>query len=69
MNQSNTKIPYAVHRTTINKFITDKRQGQWSSNSDYNLHTMKSTIGEWLPGYRKIRNEELLGLNDAVLDK
>ena len=58
--QSNTKIPYTDLRPTINKLITDKWQQQWNSYTNNKLQNIKPTIGEWQPGYRKIRKEEVI---------
>ena len=40
--------------------ITEKWQEQWNSSTDNKLHSIKPTITEWQPGYRKIRQEEIV---------
>ena len=44
----------------INHFISNKWQERWSSCPDNKLLKIKPTLGEWPPGFRNSRMEEVV---------
>ena len=55
-----SQVPYTDLKSYINHFISGKWQGRWSSCRDNELFKVKPTLGDWLPGFRKSRREEVV---------
>ena len=58
MNISDLKIPYSDIKPSINKYIKNKWQGEWSTFTNNKLLEIKPTIGEWEPKPKLKRKEE-----------
>ena len=56
------KVPYNDFRPLINTFIQNVWQQSWSdpANQNNKLFTIKPGLGEWLPGLRTNRREEII---------
>ena len=54
-----SQVPYTDLKSHINRFISSKR---WLSCRDNKLFQIKPTLGEWPPGFRKSRKEEVVWL-------
>ena len=52
--------PYTDLKSHINRFISSKWQERWSSYRHNKPFQIKPTLGEWPPGFRKSRKEEVL---------
>ena len=55
-----SKVPYTDLKSHINFFISRKWQERWSSCRDNKLFQIKPTLGEWPPGCRRSRKEEVV---------
>ena len=62
LNQDITasQVPYTDLKSHINHFISSKWQERWSSCRDNKLFQVKPTLGEWPPGFRRSRKEEVV---------
>ena len=62
LNQDITasQVPYTDLKSHINHFISSKWQERWSSCRDNKLIQIKRTLGEWPPGFRRSRKEEVV---------
>ena len=62
LNQDITasQVPYTDLKSHINHFISSKWQERWSSCRDNKLFQIKPTLGEWPPGVRRSRKEEVV---------
>ena len=62
LNQDITasQVPYTDLKSHINHFISSKWQERWSSCRDNKLFQIKPTLGEWPPGFRRSRKEEVV---------
>ena len=54
-----SQVPYTDLNSHINFFISRKWQERWSSCRDNKLFQIKPTLGEWPPGCRRSRKEEV----------
>ena len=56
------KVPFNDFKPSINKFIQDVWQQSWNdpANRKNKLFTIKQGLGEWLPGLRTNRREEII---------
>ncbi len=45
---------------TINTFIHYSMQSRWDVLVDNKLHAIKPTLGEWTPGFRNVRRDEVV---------
>ena len=50
----------ATSKIFINRLILDKWQARWSTCIDNKLFKIKPTLGEWRPGFRNSRKEEVV---------
>ena len=57
---TNSQVPYTDLKCHINHFISNKWQERWSSCPDNKLFKIKPTLGEWPPGFRNSRKEEVV---------
>ena len=55
-----SQVPYTDLKYHINRFISSKWQERWSSCRDNKLFQIKPTLGEWPPGFRRSRKEEVV---------
>ena len=55
-----SQVPYTDLKSHINFFISRKWQELWSSCRDNKLFQIKPTLGEWPPGCRRSRKEEVV---------
>ena len=55
-----SQVTYTDLKSHINRFISSKWQERWSSCRDNKLFQIKTTLGEWPPGFRKSRKEEVV---------
>ena len=55
-----SQVPYTDLESHINFFISRKWQERWSSCRDNKLFQIKPTLGEWPPGCRRSRKEEVV---------
>ena len=55
-----SQVPYTDFNCHINHFIANKWQERWSSCPDNKLFKIKPTLGEWPPGFRNSRKEEVV---------
>ena len=55
-----SQVPYTDLKCHINHFISNKWQERWSSCPDNKLFKIKPTLGEWTPGFRNSRKEEVV---------
>ena len=55
-----SQVPYTDLKSHINHFISSKWQERWSSCRDNKLFQIKPTLGEWPPGFRRSRKEEVV---------
>ena len=55
-----SQVPYTDLKSHINHFISSKWQERWSSCHDNKLFQIKPTLGEWPPGFRRSRKEEVV---------
>ena len=55
-----SQVPYTDLKCHINHFISNKWQERWSSCPDNKLFKIRPTLGEWPPGFRNSRNEEVV---------
>ena len=55
-----SQVPYTDLKSHINFFISRKWQERWSSCRDNKLFQIKPTLGEWPPGCRRSRKEEVV---------
>ena len=55
-----SQVPYTDLKCHINHFISNKWQERWSSCPDNKLFKIKPTLGEWPPGFRNSRKEEVV---------
>ena len=60
LNITDRQVPYTDLKCHINHFISDKWQERWSSCPDNKLFKIKPTLGEWPPGFRNSRKEEVV---------
>ena len=62
LNQDITasQVPYTDLKSHINHFISSKWQERWSSCRDNKLFQIKPILGEWPPGFRRSRKEEVV---------
>ena len=62
LNQDITasQVPYTDLKSHIKHFISSKWQERWSSCRDNKLFQIKPTLGEWPPGFRRSRQEEVV---------
>ncbi len=56
---SNFPVCYHDFKSSINSFISDTMQTRWDLLTDNKLHAVKPTLGEWTPGYRRVRGMKL----------
>jgi len=57
----NMKVPYTDYKHVINKFIMNKWQERWDALQLSNkLCLIKPKLGEWHPGFRQNRKEEVV---------
>ena len=56
------KVPFNDFKPLINKFLQNVWQQSWNdpANRNNKLFTIKQGLGEWLPGLRKNRREEII---------
>ena len=56
------KVPFSDFKPLINSFIQDVWQRSWNdpSNQENKLFAIKPSMGEWLPGFRSNRREEVV---------
>ena len=56
------KVPFTDFKPLINNFIKNVWQQSWSDPANHNnkLFTIKPSLGEWLPGLRTNRREEII---------
>ena len=56
------KVPFTDFKPLINNFIKNVWQQSWSDPANHNnkLFTIKPSLGEWLPGLRTNRREEIV---------
>ena len=56
------KVPFIAFKPLINNFIKNVWQQSWSDPANQNdkLFTFKPSLGEWLPGLRTNRHEEII---------
>ena len=56
------KVPYNDFKPLINDFLRNVWQQSWSdpANQNNKLFTIKPSLGEWLPGLRTNRREEII---------
>ena len=59
-NIEHIKIPYTDYKPAVNKFILNKWQQRWNENEYNKLFSIKPILGEWRPGFRKSRKEEVI---------
>ena len=57
---TNSQVPYTDLKCHINHFISNKWQERWSSCPDNKLFKIKPILGEWPPGFRNSRKEEIV---------
>ena len=57
---TDSQVPYTDLKCHINHFISNKWQERWSSCPDDQLFKIKPTLGEWPPGFRNSRKEEVV---------
>ena len=57
---TNSQVPYTDLKCHINHFISNKWQERWSSCANNKLFKIKPTLGEWPPGFRNSRKEEVV---------
>ena len=55
-----SQVPYTDLKSHINFFISSKWQERWSSCHANKLLQIKPTLGEWPPGCRRSRKEEVV---------
>ena len=55
-----SQVPYTDLKCHINHYISHKWQERWSSCPDNKLFKIKPTLGEWSPGFRNSRKEEVV---------
>ena len=55
-----SQVPYTDLKSHINHFISSKWQERWSSCRDNKLFQIKPFLGEWPPGLRRSRKEEVV---------
>ena len=55
-----SQVPYTDLKSHINFFISSKWQERWSSCRDNKLLQIKPTFGEWSPGCRRSRKQEVV---------
>ena len=55
-----SQVPYTDLKSHINHFISSKWQERWLSCRDNKLFQIKHTLGEWPPGFRRSRKEEVV---------
>ena len=55
-----SQVPYTDLKCHINHYISNKWQERWSSCPDNKLFKIKPTLGEWPPGFRNSRKEEVV---------
>ena len=53
-------IPYTDLKPTISKFLHTKWQKRWDINIHNKLFQIQPTLGEWRPGFRKSRREQVV---------
>ena len=58
-NITASQVPYTDFKCHINYFISNKWHERWSSCPDNKLSKIKPTLGEWPPGFRNSRKEEV----------
>ena len=56
------KVPFTDFKPLIHNFIKNVWQQSWSDPANHNnkLFTIKPSLGEWLPGLRTNRREEII---------
>ena len=59
-NITDSQVLYTDLKPHINYFISNKWQERWSSYPDNKLFKIKPTIGEWQPGFRNSRTDEVV---------
>ena len=59
-NIDDMKIPYTDFKPAVNKYILNKWQQRWNENGYNKLFSIKPILGEWQPGFRKSRKEEVI---------
>ena len=60
MNITESQVPFTDIKPFINRLILDKWQARWSTCIDNKLFRIKPTLGEWRPGFRNSRKEEVI---------
>ena len=60
LDVSANEVPYTNLKPSIHRFIFQKWQERWSSCPDNKLFKIKPTLGEWRPGFRNSRREEVV---------
>ena len=59
LNISDFKIPFTDFKPCINTFLHNKWQMSWNAAVLNKLHSIKPSLGEGQPSYRKDRQEEV----------
>ena len=57
---SDLKVPFTDFKQLINHFTFNKWQESWNFCPNNKLYQIKPILGEWLPGFRKSRREEVV---------
>ena len=60
LKPDNMKIPYTDLKTKIKRYTLNKWQQLWNTNTNNKLYQIKPTLGEWEPGLRKSRKEQVV---------
>ena len=55
-----SQVPYTDLKPHINSFVANKWQERWLSCPDNTLFEFKPTLGDWPPGFRNSREEEVV---------
>ena len=54
------KLPYTDFKPILNTYLLSKWQSSWNNACFNKLREIKPTLGEWYPGCRPVRREEVV---------
>ena len=57
---TNSSVPCSDFRPCVTTYVNTQWQQQWNLETRNKLHKIKPILGEWPPGFRKVRREEVV---------
>ncbi len=57
---SDFKVSYTDFKPIINAHVQNTMQSRWDMLTENKLHSIKPTLGEWAPGFRTVRRDEVV---------